>query len=79
MDYLIPFVVEHYLLKYEAEGNMGMYGVYLEIYIKRNIMYLGTFGSIILLFFKMYTASFICFMLFIVNYLFTIKKWYFVF
>lgn len=78
-EFLIPFVVEHYLLKYQAEGNMGKYGVFLEIYIKRNVLYLGIIGSLVLIFVKMYLASFIFLMLFIVNYALTINKWYFVF
>jgi hypothetical protein len=78
-EFLIPFVVEDYLLKYQAEGNMGKYGVFLEIYIKRNVLYLGIIGSLVLIFIKMYLASFIFLMLFIVNYALTINKWYFVF
>ena len=77
-EFLIPFVVEHYLLKYQAEGNLGRYGVFLEIYIKRNILYLGVVCSLILLFLKMYLASFIFLVLFIVNYSITINKWYFI-
>jgi len=36
---LCPGVVEYLLHKCESVGNMGLYGVYVDIYRKRNLVY----------------------------------------
>lgn len=36
---LCPGIVEYLLHNSESVGNMGMYGVYLDIYRKRNLVY----------------------------------------
>jgi hypothetical protein len=36
---LCPGIVEYLLHKCESVGNMGLYGVYVDIYRKRNLVY----------------------------------------
>ena len=36
---VLPFNVEFLLHSANSQGNMGLYGVYLEIYRSRNILY----------------------------------------
>ena len=36
---LMPGYVEIFLTQFENSGNMGLYGVFLDIYIKRNWLY----------------------------------------
>ena len=39
---LMPGYVEIFLTQFENSGNMGLYGVFLDIYIKRNWLYFST-------------------------------------
>jgi hypothetical protein len=39
---LIPGYVELFLIQFENCGNMGLYGVFLDIYVKRNCLYFST-------------------------------------
>lgn len=75
MIFLIPGVLENELCKQESSGNMGLYGVYLDIYMKRNMLYFGTGVSLLCLYFDMNLSYVI--ILFIANYVLTINKWKF--
>ena len=38
---LVPFNIEYLLEIYQGNGNMALYGVNLEIYYKRNLLYIA--------------------------------------
>lgn len=41
-SYLIPFKLENRMEKSLCEGNMGLYGLFLSIYYRRNFLYFTT-------------------------------------
>ncbi len=77
--FVTPFYVEDILTITSNEGNMGLNGLYLGIYIKRNVLYLSflfillsyLFSFKYLLFF-----SFILFMLSLFSFLYYIIVWF---
>ena len=45
--FIIPFYIEDMLEIAESQGNMGLYGLFLGIYYKRNILYFSLFSLLL--------------------------------
>jgi hypothetical protein len=73
---LIPCNIEVYLYHSECIGNMGLYGVWLDIYIKRNLFYLSLFILLLnyLLNYTYYGLFFCIYALYL--YVKTCNQWY---
>jgi hypothetical protein len=39
--FLIPFILEKYIVHYTYQGNMGLVGIYTDLYHKRNLFYVS--------------------------------------
>ena len=75
--YLIPFYIEIILIDTSNNGNMGLHGLHLSLYKRRNLLYLSGFSLLI---------SYICnllplglgFFIFALYHYFNYKLWKFV-
>lgn len=72
---LIPTVLEYGLKNYNSEGNMGMYGLMLELYINRNIFYLILIINIFTIYYKYYILALILFTFGFLNFSFRVNRW----
>lgn len=75
IPFLFPGYVEYILNEYQNCGNMGLYGVYLDVYYKRNLFYSSFIISSFSFLFNFYLFG--TFYFFISLYLFckTLHKW----
>lgn len=82
MDYLslilllfLPFNVEVLLNDASMKGNMGLHGVYLEIYKTRNILYFSTLCMFISWFNKYVFAGTLVFIISLYVFLKSVRRW----
>jgi hypothetical protein len=76
--YLLIYFIIPYSCEYELEiaynNNLILYDIFLDIYYKRNFLYLILLLYLIN-FFNIYFIYLICLMISIIIYIFTILKW----
>jgi hypothetical protein len=57
--YLIPGKIENLLERANGDGNFGLYGLYLGVRNRRNMIYLSTYFTVGSYFFKYKNVTFI--------------------
>jgi len=72
---LIPSILDYYLQKSEDCGNMGLYGLFLEIYRLRNIVYLSLLALPISYFYNFFLLGSGIFLCSLGLYIKTIYSW----
>ena len=73
--FLIPYILEFYLTKQQNEGNYALYGIFLEIYINRNLVWLCSGLSLLLTFFKYTGFGILILSISLIKYFTTIRRW----
>jgi hypothetical protein len=73
--FTIPGNIESFLNYSNNNGNMGLHGVYLDIYHKRNLYYFSLIIFAISYFFKYTFYGFLINLLFLYFFLSIINKW----
>ena len=72
---MLPFNVEFLLHSANNQGNMGLYGVYLEIYRTRNILYFSLLVLLSSFFYKYVYYGLLAVMASLYVFLKVISKW----
>ena len=75
---LIPFYIEIILIETTKNGNMGLHGLYLSLYYKRNLVYVSTLFLIISYFLPYFGLFSIGLFVFSVYSYITCKLWKFI-
>jgi hypothetical protein len=74
--FLRPNIAEICLYSSQACGNMGLSGVFLGIYYNRNIVYMCLVILLVLTYYGYFAIGLGLFLLSILKYFITLKKWY---
>jgi hypothetical protein len=72
---LIPGYVELFLIQFENCGNMGLYGVFLDIYVKRNCLYFSTGVLLVSYFYNLAYYGLILYLCSVAWFLHTFHSW----
>jgi hypothetical protein len=72
---IIPTILEKILRIQQNNGNMGLYGIYLDLYLTRNLFYISWCGLIILFYFQLTLFGLFLFISFLIFFLYKINKW----
>jgi hypothetical protein len=75
----IPGNIESILNIQNNNGNMAIYGVFLDIYLKRNLLYLSLLLFIFFYFLNYFLFGLFIFLFSLCFYLYTCNKWKYVF
>ena len=79
IQFITPFNIENLLTITSNQGNMGLNGLYLGIYIKRNLLYLSFLILLLSYLFAhkyLLFLSFILFMFSLHSFVYYINVWY---
>lgn len=77
--FLIPSILEFHLGVLSGEGNMGLYGCILDIYNKRNIVYISTIVFFICYFYNFIILGIIFLIISLFLYYTSLNRWKYLF